>query len=96
MDDYSQGQMIALGFIFLVLPIVAVGARLWAKRLGRKGTTLDDYLIIGALALSIACCITQLVAAFDGQLGQHQVVGADGQPILDDPRFLIYEKVHDR
>lgn len=53
MDDYSQDQMIALGFTFLVLPIGAVCARLWAKRLGRKGTTLDDYLIVGALVIML-------------------------------------------
>jgi hypothetical protein len=32
-------------------------------------------------------------AATKGQLGQHQTVGEDGQPLLDDPKFIIYEKV---
>lgn len=33
------------------------------------------------------------IAAIGGQLGQHQVVDPNGQPILDDPRFLVYENV---
>lgn len=33
------------------------------------------------------------LAAIDGQLGQHQTVAPDGMPILDDPRFLLYERV---
>lgn len=36
------------------------------------------------------------VAAIDGQLGQHQTVMPNGQPILEDPRFVKYEKVRDR
>ena len=110
MDDFSKSQMIGIGISFLILPIAAVGVRIWAKTLSRKGITLDDYLILAALvslqtpesvvfgahyceAIAIACCVTQLVAAIDGQLGQHQTDGPDGQPLLDDPHFLVYEKV---
>ncbi|KAI1452858.1 hypothetical protein F4805DRAFT_470518 [Annulohypoxylon moriforme] len=90
-DNYSQGQMIGLGVAFMILPIVAVGLRLWAKALG-KGIKLDDYLVVAATAVSVGCAVVQLIAAVDGQLGQHQTVGPDGQPLLDDPRFVIYEK----
>ena len=110
MDDFSKSQMIGIGISFLILPIAAVGVRIWAKTLSRKGITLDDYLIFAALVstqnprslafgahyyepIAIACCVTQLVAAIDGKLGQHQTDGPNGQPILDDPNFLIYEKV---
>ena len=48
-DNYSKGQMIGLGISFLILPIIAVGLRLWAKFLGRRKTSLDDYLILVAL-----------------------------------------------
>ncbi|RYC64023.1 hypothetical protein CHU98_g2185 [Xylaria longipes] len=37
-------------------------------------------------------CLTRVTAAIDGQLGQHQRLGPDGKPILDDPRFLVYER----
>ena len=49
MDHYSQSQQIGIGISFLILPVIAVSARLWAKTLGRKGIMLDDYLIIAAL-----------------------------------------------
>ncbi|KAI1091711.1 hypothetical protein F5B19DRAFT_457258 [Rostrohypoxylon terebratum] len=90
-DNYSQSQMIGLGVAFLILPIVCVALRLWAKALG-KGIKLDDWLVVAGAAVSVGCCVVQLVAAIDGQLGQHQTVGPDGQPLLDDPRFVIYEK----
>lgn len=91
-DNYSQSQMIGIGIFFIVLPIVAVGLRVWAKMLGRRGIAGDDILIFCALAFAIGCGIVQLVAAIDGQLGQHQTVMPNGQPILNDPRFVKYEK----
>ncbi|KAF3071140.1 MFS transporter, FHS family, L-fucose permease [Daldinia childiae] len=91
-DNYSQGQMIGIGVAFTMLPIIAVALRLWAKFLGQKGIKLDDYLVIAAMTVAIGCASVQLVAAVDGQLGQHQSTTPDGQPILDDPRFVIYEK----
>ncbi|KAI0110607.1 hypothetical protein F4776DRAFT_674776 [Hypoxylon sp. NC0597] len=90
-DNYSQGQMIRLGIAFMILPIVSVGLRLWAKVLG-KGIKMDDYLVVAATAVAIGCAAVQLVAAIDGQLGQHQSTGPDGMPLLDDPRFVTYEK----
>jgi hypothetical protein len=41
----------------IALSIVSTGLRLWAKRAGRNGITLDDYLIVFATvcaSLSIA------------------------------------------
>ncbi|KAI8960490.1 hypothetical protein F5Y11DRAFT_367390 [Daldinia sp. FL1419] len=91
-DNYSQAQMIGLGIAFMILPIIAVALRLWAKSLGQNGIKLDDYLVIIAMVFAIGCASIELVAAMDGQLGQHQSTTPDGQPILDDPRFIIYEK----
>ncbi|KAB8290819.1 hypothetical protein EYC80_008456 [Monilinia laxa] len=88
--------MVGLGIGFIVLPIFAVVLRLWAKWIGRRSIQLDDYLILVAMAFAIGCCSVQLVdsftAAIKGGLGQHQVVDANGQPILDDPKFVTYEK----
>jgi hypothetical protein len=33
------------------------------------------------------------IAAIDGKLGQHETDFPDGQPILNDPKFVVYEKV---
>ena len=34
-----------------------------------------------------------LLAAINGQLGQTQATSPDGMPLLQDPRFLRYERV---
>jgi len=48
-DNYSQSQMIGLGIFFIILPIVAVGLRIWAKLLGPRGIVTDDILIFFGL-----------------------------------------------
>lgn len=88
---YSQGQTIAIAIVFLVLPTSIVGLRIWAKTMSRKGLGWDDFLILLALTTLIGSCIVQLIAAIDGQLGQHQTDEPNGMPILNDPRFLRYE-----
>ncbi|KAL8630375.1 hypothetical protein Q9189_003935 [Teloschistes chrysophthalmus] len=84
--------MIGLGIFFIFLPIVAVILRVWAKLLGPRGIVGDDVLIFFGLAFAIGCASVQLVAAIDGQLGQHQSTTSTGQPLLNDPRFALYEK----
>ncbi|KAL8773778.1 MAG: hypothetical protein Q9194_004246 [Teloschistes cf. exilis] len=91
-DDYNRSQMIGLGIFFIFLPIVAVILRVWAKLLGPRGIVGDDILIFFGLAFAIGCGCVQLVAAIDGQLGQHQATTSTGQPLLNDPRFALYEK----
>lgn len=43
---YTQGEMIALGFIFVILPTIFVGLRIWARFLRRAGLGADDYTIL--------------------------------------------------
>ncbi|KAI4255393.1 MAG: hypothetical protein LQ352_002595 [Teloschistes flavicans] len=66
--------MIGLGIFFIILPIVAVVLRVWAKLLGPRGLVGDDVLIF---------------------FGLHQSTTSTGQPLLNDPRFALYEKVSD-
>ena len=47
--SYSKGQMIAIGVVFLILPIAFVGLRLWARALNRQKLLWDDYMILIAL-----------------------------------------------
>ncbi|KAI1151046.1 hypothetical protein F4825DRAFT_477484 [Nemania diffusa] len=91
-QSYSKDLIIGLAVTFMIVPSIFVALRIWARFLKGKPLGLDDYLCAGALVFGIVCSSLQLYAAVDGQLGQHQVVGPDGQPILDDPRFLVYEK----
>ena len=32
------------------------------------------------------------IAAIEGSLGQHEHDDASGQPVLTDPKFIVYEK----
>ncbi|ETS75001.1 hypothetical protein PFICI_13485 [Pestalotiopsis fici W106-1] len=91
-QSYSKDLMIGLAIAFIIIPSIFVGLRIWARRINRRQLHPDDYLCVGALVIGIVCSALQLYAAIDGQLGQHQIVGPDGQPILDDPRFVVYEK----
>ncbi|RAL12388.1 uncharacterized protein BO97DRAFT_434373 [Aspergillus homomorphus CBS 101889] len=84
--------MIILGLIFLFLPCIFVGLRVWAKWLSRRSLQADDYLIFGGLAFSVACSITQLIGSIHGLLSQHETVDSHGQPLLQDPKFLTYQR----
>ncbi|KAJ4305489.1 hypothetical protein N0V90_001020 [Kalmusia sp. IMI 367209] len=48
-QDYSQGMMIGLGVVFMIIPTAFVGLRVWAKHLGSRKLALEDYLCFSAL-----------------------------------------------
>jgi hypothetical protein len=50
--------------------------------------TPDDIILASTFSLS-----RSVVAATESALGQHKHDDAMGQPILTDPKFVIYEKV---
>lgn len=89
--SYSKGEMIILGIVFLLLPIVAVVLRIWAKKIQRTSLAWDDYLIFPALVFAVAGAITQVIAAVDGNLGQQQTLAPNGMPVVDH-EFLVYQK----
>ncbi|KAF2128901.1 hypothetical protein P153DRAFT_357398 [Dothidotthia symphoricarpi CBS 119687] len=89
--SYSKGAMIAIALNFLLISVVFICLRLWAKILAKR-IALDDYLAIAALAVSVTCCSLQLAAAIHGHLGAHQPLDADGHPILDDPGLIFFEQ----
>ncbi|CBX91978.1 hypothetical protein IAQ61_000183 [Plenodomus lingam] len=89
--SYSKRMMIALAITFLMLPIVFVSLRLWAKRLSKR-IGWDDFLTVGALLISMTCCTLQILTAQYGYLGAHQPLDANGQPIMDDPGLIFFER----
>ncbi|KAI2625151.1 hypothetical protein GGS21DRAFT_531535 [Xylaria nigripes] len=91
LGPYSKELMIGLAMGCIILPTIFFCLRLWARRLRRKPLSADDWLCFGGLLVGYTCCGLQLYAAIDGELGQHQKLGPDGQPIIDDPRFIVYE-----
>jgi hypothetical protein len=48
-QNYSQGLMIGLGVVFMIIPSFFVGLRIWAKRIGKGRLSWDDYTSISAL-----------------------------------------------
>ncbi|KAJ5245939.1 hypothetical protein N7468_000922 [Penicillium chermesinum] len=48
-DAFSKSEMIALGFVFLILPCIFVALRIWAKLISRHSLQADDYLIFVGL-----------------------------------------------
>lgn len=88
-DDY---------LIFLALVRGTSYLRLYHLRLYQGATVAAcSVQIAGQSTVSAFTSYTSLtryrVAATDGQLGQHQTDHPNGMPILDDPRFLLYERV---
>ena len=47
----SQRKVIVLAIVFMVLPTIAVGFRLWAKVIKKLRPTADDYMILPALVI---------------------------------------------
>ena len=45
-SNYSKGEMIALGAVFSVVPMVATALRFWARSLTRASYGMEDYLIV--------------------------------------------------
>jgi hypothetical protein len=46
--EYTKGQMISLAIVFMIIPTVFYGLRLWAKLLVKR-FAWDDYLTGAAL-----------------------------------------------
>lgn len=46
--NYTKGSMIALAISFMLLPLIFVCLRIWAKSITKR-FAWDDYLAIGAL-----------------------------------------------
>lgn len=49
MVKYSPEELIALSIVFMVVPIVAAGLRVWAVRIKKAEFAADDYLIFPGL-----------------------------------------------
>lgn len=50
--EYTKGQMIGLAIVFMIIPTVFYGLRLWAKLLVKR-FAWDDYLTGAALVRSL-------------------------------------------
>ena len=82
----SKGEVLALGFIFMALPMIAVALRFWAKAMKKAMITYDDHMILYAL-VSISYCSDMsgltYVKVFTLGTGVCQLVGKFWQYIID-------------
>lgn len=46
--NYTKEMMISLAVAFMILPVVFIGLRIWAKMISKR-LAWDDYLAIAAL-----------------------------------------------
>ena len=53
LDEDRGYQLLAASILMIVLQLLAVGGRLYARSLTKSSLALDDYLIIPALATGI-------------------------------------------
>ena len=56
----SPGGMIALAVFFSILPLTAVGLRMWARRILKAKYGLDDYCIFFAMIVCIGSGIANI------------------------------------
>ena len=69
--DVTGVRVIVVSVVFSILAIIAVGGRVWARRLRKAGTQLSDHLAFLALAFTLALNATYITGVISGGTGQH-------------------------
>lgn len=57
----AHGDLVALAVVFMVIPLVLVFLRFWARAIGKAGYGIDDILILPALLLVLGMFLAQLL-----------------------------------
>lgn len=58
LEEYNGDSLLAIGIVFIILEVVFVALRFWARRIGQVAWGADDGLIIAGLIFCeglIAC-----------------------------------------
>jgi hypothetical protein len=73
--DLPQGgiDVIVVNSIFLVLAVLAVIARFYARAIQKKSIALDDYFIVAGLVFTIGTIAVGYSLVLDGGAGRHMV-----------------------
>ncbi|KAL1988300.1 hypothetical protein VTN96DRAFT_275 [Rasamsonia emersonii] len=87
---YGKPVLVSTGIIFSILPTIVVALRFFARRVGGTNLGPDDWIMIPALLICIAMGVIQIIAAERGGLGQHQILGPNGELIWT-PQLRTYE-----
>ncbi|KUI72793.1 hypothetical protein VM1G_08431 [Cytospora mali] len=91
MLEGQQPTIWGLSIAFLVIAIVAVVLRFYARRIKSQKLGPDDWTVLVALILSIGVTVNLLIMTQMGGLGTHQQYNADGS-IKNPKAFLVFEK----
>ncbi|KAI1819660.1 hypothetical protein F4861DRAFT_543712 [Xylaria intraflava] len=90
-NPYPQSVLIGTAILFIIVTIVAVSLRFYARGLTTARLGIDDWLTIPSALLCVTIAIVQIIAATAAGLGSHQKLDAQGQP-GHTPELYIYEK----
>ncbi|OKL62772.1 hypothetical protein UA08_01850 [Talaromyces atroroseus] len=90
---WSPAKFSALAVVFLLLAVVSVVLRFWARRNSRARFGADDVLIIPATLCVVGIAATMILGTQIGMMAQHQTneYAPDGQPIYT-KALANYEK----
>lgn len=74
---------------------ISTGMRLWAKRYGRNGITLDDYLILTATLCLIGQCASGLGYGPPHGMGRHVIVVSDYDQMMVRKGDFVFSHFYD-
>ena len=60
-DEYKGNQLVGVAVTFIILDILFVGARFFAKTRVVAGLGADDYVLLPALPCALSCCILSII-----------------------------------
>lgn len=66
----SPGGNIAIFVVFMVIDLIACGARMWSRWLMKRRLRAEDYLIIFSTAMGVAYSAVEFYAIVDAGSGQ--------------------------
>ncbi|KAF2730549.1 hypothetical protein EJ04DRAFT_39471 [Polyplosphaeria fusca] len=72
-DDSRVAEIHAVYSVPIVVSVLSTGLRLWAKKAGRNGVTLDDYLISFATICLVGQCASGLGFGPPHGMGRHVI-----------------------
>ncbi|KAH5377370.1 hypothetical protein HBI81_036470 [Parastagonospora nodorum] len=94
-DDSRVSEIHWVYTVPIVAATISTALRLWAKRLGRNGITLDDYLILLATFCLIGECSSGLGYGPPHGMGRHVIVVSDYDQMMVRKGDYIFSHFYD-
>ncbi|KAL8836141.1 MAG: hypothetical protein Q9170_003034 [Blastenia crenularia] len=91
LNQYNGDSLHAIAILFIVLVVIFVTLRFYARRMGRVAWGFDDSLIIPGIIFCLGLCIAALVDLSDGALGYHQaaVIATHPTKLVRRSKFIL-------